>query len=347
MYWQKRTRPTTAGRRAVKNSAGGRIAIALGASLFVALAGCTPTNSGGAGGGAEADGELTIACIVKDASASVWKAAIAGCEEAGEKYGATIISGGGTNDTDLAGQLSAFNNAITKGADGIAFAAVDSAGMLTAVNDATADGIKVSTFDAGVEGADDLTTSVVADDKQGAFDGATYMAEQLGGKGEVAITTCSQSITTCKAVFEGFSEAIANYPEMSVVGSPLATPDRDKAFQAIRNILGANPNLAGVYSTYDLDGLGALEAANSVGKKLVIVSRGCSKEGLESIAAGGLAGCNALFIKREAYAAVEAIVKDIEGEEVDKLTLIPSDVVGPDQVDAWLAIPEFTGPPAE
>lgn len=331
-------RPRISGKRSA------RIAVTLvAAGTLLLLAACSPTSTGAPN---PDDGEITIACLVKDTSAAIWKAAFAGCQEAGDELGAKIIQGGGTSDADLQGQLSAFKNAITKGADGIAFAAVDGAGMLSAVEDATKSGVLVSTFDSTVDGGD-LVTNAISNDVQGAYLGGKFLAEQIGGAGEVAITTCSQSITTCRNVVEGFDQAMAEYPDITVVGRPDATPDRNKAFQAITNVLGGSPNLAGVYSTYDLDGLGALEAGNAKGIKLVVVSRGCSMEGLQSVADGGLTGCNALFIKREAYAATKALIDSLNGETVEKEIQIDSEVVSKENVDAWLAIPEFTGPPSK
>ncbi|MFT4231066.1 MAG: sugar ABC transporter substrate-binding protein [Microbacterium sp.] len=309
---------------------------------MLSLAAC----AGNGGGGASSGDQITVACIVKDASAAIWKAAIAGCEEAGEELGVTIISGGGTGDTDLQGELTAFQNAITKGAQGVALAATDSAGMLSTVNGAAEDGVKIATFDSTVDGGD-LVTNVVGDDEQGAYDAGNFLAEQIGGEGKVAITTCSQSITTCKAVMTGFEKAMAEHPDIEIVGRPLATPNRDKAFQAIQNILGANPDLKGVYSTYDLDGLGALAAGEAAGVPLVVVSRGCSMEALESIEEGGLTACNALFPKKEAYTAVKAIVEAIEGGDSEALIKIPSAVVDKASVGPWLETPEFMGPPSE
>lgn len=316
-------------------------AVVAAASMF-SLAAC----AGSGGGGSATGDQITVACIVKDASAAIWKAAIAGCEEAGKELGITIISGGGTGDTDLQGERTAFQNALTKGAKGIALAATDSAGMLSTVNAAAKKGVKIATFDSTVDGAD-LVTNVVGDDEQGAYDAGKYLAEKIGGKGKVAITTCSQSITTCKAAMTGFEKAMAEHPGIEIVGRPLATPNRDKAFQAIQNILGANPDLAGVYSTYDLDGLGALAAGQAANKPLVVVSRGCSMEALKSIDDGGLTACNALFPKKEAYSAVKAIVDAIKGGTPDALIKIPSAVVDKSSVGPWLDTPEFMGPPSK
>jgi ribose transport system substrate-binding protein len=332
----------------VRNTLGGVISI-----LLIAVA-CSAAPAATTGGGATSapasasattPAKLKITCLVKDISAGVWQQAIKGCEKAAAEFNFELIVTSGTSDTSLEAQVNAFDNALTKGVNGIAMAAIDSDGMVPSVEKANGKGVPVVTFDTTVSGGK-LLANVVPADYQGAFDATTLLANTIGGKGKVAITTCSITISTCRTVREGFLAALEKFPNIELVGQPLATPDRDKGFNAIKDILVAHPDLAGVYSTFDLDGLGAFQAGTAANHKLVVVTRGCGYEVLNSIKDGGITGCDALYFQAMGYQAAKAIVDFYAGKTITTPVLIPADIVTKDNAAKWLAIPEFGGPPA-
>lgn len=330
----------------MRNKLAGIISVLLvAAACSSAPAATTGPTAAPASAGPTAVGKLKITCLVKDISAGVWQQAIEGCKKAATEFNFDLIVTSGTSDTSLEAQVNAFENALTKGVNGIAMAAIDSDGMVPSVQKANAKGVPVVTFDTTVNGGT-LLANVVPADYKGAFDATTLLANTIGGKGKVAITTCSITISTCRTVREGFLAALEKFPDIQLVGQPLATPDRDKAFNAIKSILVANPDLAGVYSTFDLDGLGAFQAGTAANHKLVVVTRGCGYEVLNSIVAGGITGCDALYFQAMGYQASKAIVDSYAGKTITTPVLIPADIVTKDNAAKWLAIPEFGGPPA-
>ena len=287
---------------------------------------------------------LRVACLVKDASATFWQAAIQGCKDAAAHYHIEVVFGSGNSDAGLTAQVNAFDNALAKGVIGIAMSAVDSSAMSQEVSKANQQNVLVSTFDTTVNSGK-LVTNVVPQDRAGTMGATKLLVSSIGSQKKIAITTCNTTISTCHIVYAAFTDEIQKYPGLQVVGRPLATPYRDKGYTSIKSILAANPDLAGVYSTFDLDGLGAFAAGESVNKHLVVVSRGCGYEVLHSILKNGLTGCNAMYPRKEAYTAVEAIVLAHQGKAVQPQIEVPETVVTKANAQKWLAVPEYDGPP--
>jgi len=291
-----------------------------------------------------ADAPLKVACLVKDASATFWQAAIQGCKDAAAHYHVDVVFGSGNSDAGLTAQVNAFDNALAKGVIGIAMSAVDSSAMSQEVAKANQQNVLVSTFDTTVNSGK-LVTNVVPQDREGTTRATKLLAASIGNQTKVAITTCNTTISTCHIVYAAFMDEMQKHSAVKVVARPLATPYRDKGYTSIKSVLAANPDLAGVYSTFDLDGLGAFAAGESVNKHLVVVSRGCGYEVLRSILKGGLTGCNAMYPKKEAYTAVEAIVLAHQGKAVRPQIAIPETVVTKTNAQKWLMVPEYDGPP--
>ena len=90
--------------------------------------------------------------------------------------------------------------------------------------------VSVVTFDTTVAGGK-LLANVVPADYQGAFDATMLLAKTIGGEGKVAITTCSITISTCHRGPGSILAALEQYPDIELVGQPLATRIKDRANQ--------------------------------------------------------------------------------------------------------------------
>ena len=322
-------------------------------SAFVLAASLAACLSVGANGGdrsmlvpaaAAADAPLKVACLVKDASATFWQAAIQGCKDAAAQYHIEVVFGSGNSDAGLTAQVNAFDNALAKGVIGIAMSAVDSSAMSQEVIKANGQNVLVSTFDTTVNNGK-LVTNVVPQDREGTTGATKLLADTIGNQNKVAITTCNTTISTCHVVYAAFMDEIAKFPAIKVVGRPLATPYRDKGYTSIKSILAANPDLAGVYSTFDLDGLVRTRPASRSINISLWFRAAAAYEVLHSILKGGLTGCNAMYPRKEAFTAVEAIVLAHQGKTVQPQIEVPETVVTKANADKWLTVPEYDGPP--
>jgi len=217
---------------------------------------------------------------------------------------------------DLNKQLADIEDFIVKGVDVIIMSPVDSKGALAAVKRAEAAGIKVITVDVPVEGAD-VASYIGTDNYAGGVKAGELMAEQLGGKGNVAIIDYPLVQSVVNRV-NGFKEAIAKHPDIKIVSIQTGIT-RAEALAVAQNMLQANPDINGIFGFGDDAALAASVAVKSsglTGKVKVIGFDGMP----EAIAAvdndPDMVGVIQQFPDQMGKLAVETAIKVAAGEEV-------------------------------
>ena len=89
---------------------------------------------------------------------------------------------------------------------------------------------------------------------------ARYLAELIGGKGEVAVSTVTGQLNHEERK-TGFVETLAReYPNVKVVSVGNDNNDQTRAAVLVSGFLQAYPNLKGVFCTDALGGVGAATA---------------------------------------------------------------------------------------
>jgi ribose transport system substrate-binding protein len=115
-------------------------------------------------------------------------------------------------------------------------------------------------------GQGELATYIATDSVKAARELCTWMFQQMGGSGELAILHGVLGSTAEIQRTQGCQEAIAATPGIKVVAEETANWDETEAFKATQNILSANPNLKAVFGESDAMGLGAAKAAEQAGR---------------------------------------------------------------------------------
>jgi ribose transport system substrate-binding protein len=161
-------------------------------------------------------------------------------------------------DFDLGKQSSQIEDFITRKVDAIIVSPVDSRGIGPAIRKANEANIPVFTADiASQEGA--VVSHIASDNVAGGRLAGEYLAKFLGGKGNIAIIG-QPTVTSVLDRVQGFKEAIAKYPGLTIVADVNGEGVRDKAMQAASDVLQANPGLSGIFGINDDSALGALDA---------------------------------------------------------------------------------------
>ncbi len=163
---------------------------------------------------------------------------------------------------DLNKQLADIEDFIVKGVDVIIMSPVDSKGALAAVARAQGSGIRVITVDVPVEGAK-VATYIGTDNYAGGVKAGELMAEQLGGKGNIAIIDYPLVQSVVNRV-NGFKDAIAKHPDMKIVSIQTGIT-RAEALAVAQNMLQANPDINGIFGFGDDAALAAAVAVKSSG----------------------------------------------------------------------------------
>jgi ribose transport system substrate-binding protein len=160
-------------------------------------------------------------------------------------------------DTDVAGQIQQLQNLMAKNVDAILVNPGDVNGLNATLEEAVKKGIIVISVDQelNVPGV----YNVGIDQKEWAKTSAKWLAEKLGGKGNIVEIEGFPGHPANVARMEGVDEVLANYPDIKVLAKDTGKWDEATGQQVMSNFLAAYPTLDG-YWTQDGMAIGALQA---------------------------------------------------------------------------------------
>ena len=160
-------------------------------------------------------------------------------------------------DTDVAGQIQQLQNLIAKDVDAILVNPGDVNGLNATLLEALNKGIIVISVDQelNVPGV----YNVGIDQKEWAKTSAKWLAEKLGGKGEIVLIEGFPGHPANVARMDGVAEVLAGYPDIKVLAQDTGKWDEATGQGVMSNFLAAYPNLTG-YWTQDGMAIGSLQA---------------------------------------------------------------------------------------
>jgi ribose transport system substrate-binding protein len=92
-----------------------------------------------------------------------------------------------------------------------------------------------------------------------------HLAEMLGKKGKVYVNTTNPDVSSVMGRVKGFQAAIAQYPNMEVVGVDYNLDVQQTAQEQTLAILQSNPDIVGVFGTNLFSAQGAYQAVVNAG----------------------------------------------------------------------------------
>lgn len=149
-------------------------------------------------------------------------------------------------DTDAQGQIQQVQNLINKGVNGIIINPGDVKALNPTLEDAVAQGIPVIAVDQAICAKGVI--NVVIDQKEWAKISAKWLAEQLGGKGNIVLIEGFVGHPANEARMAGVAEVLADYPDIKVVGRDTGKWDQATGQQVMSNFLASIPQIDGVWT---------------------------------------------------------------------------------------------------
>ena len=212
---------------------------------------------------------------------------------------------------------------------------VDADALAPAVKSVVDAGIPVITCSADVTG-DMGQVWVGSENENGGQIEAEFVAEQLGGKGNVAILRGPLGAFAEQGRFKGYEAAFANYPDIKIVFDQTANWQREEAMALVENWLTTGTQIDAILCQNDGMALGALEAVKAAGKKDEIIIAGIDaiQDALDSIKAGELDATCFQDAIGQGEGALEMAVKAANGEKIERNN-IPFELVTKDNVDGY------------
>ncbi len=240
-------------------------------------------------------------------------------------------------DYNAATQTSQFENMIAQKFDAIIFSPTDVDAMAGAVENAVAAGIPVFGVNTKVN-SDKLTSYIGSNDVEAGKIEMKWMAEKLGGKGNIVILEGPIGNSAQVQRREGIHEILKEYPDIKVLAEKTANWSRAEGLALMENWLNAFPQIDGVVGQNDEMALGAIQALEEKGlkDKTPVVGVDAIKDALTAVKEGRQDATVFQDAVGQGQLSVEVAVKYLKGEKVEAENMIPFVLVEPKDVDKYL-----------
>lgn len=285
-----------------------------------------------AAGGAEDSGKPFVGVSVPSADHG-WTGAVIDYAELGLLD--HPVEGRVLTAADVNKQSNDIEDLIAQGADAIVVLPLEGSPVTPAAEAALEAGVPVVNFDREFD--NEAYTALVKGDNRGiGVNGAKWLIDKLDGKGKVFMLSGPPvSVTTQRD--NGFKDTIKG-TEIEVVGLQDGGYQREKGYTVMQNALVANPEIDAVFSIDDEMALGALQAIKEAGRTDIkyITGAGGEKYFFQAIMTEeDIEMATFLYSPQMIQDAIDTAVKIINGEDVDKVTVIPAARVDRNNVDEY------------
>jgi inositol transport system substrate-binding protein len=176
---------------------------------------------------------------------------------------------------------------------------------------------------------------VGSDDVESARIAMKYIAERLGGKGNVVMMHGYMGQAAQIKREQGAREVLKQYPNLKLLAHQTGEWDRAKAMDLMENwIQSYGPQINAVFAQNDEMGMGAVKALTDAGlnDKVIVVSIDAIPDALQAVKKGTLDATVFQNAEQQGSKAIEAAIKLAKGQAYEKQTLIPFQLVTKDNV---------------
>lgn len=244
-----------------------------------------------------------------------------------EEMGVELIEVDGQGKAE--NQIAQIENFISQKVDAIILNPFDKDGSAPAVDKAVAANIPIIVVNAQVSNLDKATAYVGSDDEDAGRIEMQYMADQLGGKGNIVIIHGANGHSAEVGRTKGNREVLTKYPDIKVLAEQTGNWDRAQSLTLMENWLQKFPDIDGVVGQNDEEALGAYKAIEAAGRQdeIIVVGIDAIPDALEAVEAGEFGATVFQDAGGQGAGAVEIAVKAVKGEKVEKVTFIPFQLV--------------------
>ncbi|WP_119390863.1 ABC transporter substrate-binding protein [Taklimakanibacter lacteus] len=284
--------------------------------------------------------EKTIALVQINQQALFFTQMNEGAQKAADAAGVKLVIFNANNDP--AAQNNAIETYIQEKVAGIVVVAIDTNGIMPAVNAAAAAGIPVTAVDAVLPAGPQKAQVGVDNEGAGKAMGEffnKYVTDSMGGKAKLGIVGALNS-TIQNIRQKGFEDVVKGNSGVTTAGVVDGRNVQDSALAAAESLITANPDLNAIYATGEPALLGAVAAVESQGKQSQIKVFGwdLTAQAIKGIDAGYVVGVVQQDPAGMGGAAVDALVKVTKGESVEATIPVPITIVTKDNVEPYRSV---------
>jgi len=269
--------------RAVRRAIGALAGVAIGVTLIAGCAGGSGAGAGGDGGGATDEAQPLKIALSNYFNGNIWRKQMEQSFLDTAKENPEYVDGNykivNATDGSAPTQAQQIQSLVLEGYDVILIDAASPTGLNGAIQSACDAGVTVVVFDSLATA--DCAYKVAFDYVQYGIDEAEFMAEQLGGKGNILMVRGIAGNTVDDDIYKGVTETLEKYPEMNLVGEVYGQWTESVAQQEVAKIIPSLPQIDGVLTNGN-DGGGTLDAFLQANyNPLPLIIQGNSGQGLQ------------------------------------------------------------------
>ena len=239
---------------------------------------------------------------------------------------------------DVAVQLGQVENFITQGVDAIV--------VVPANTDAT-DPMTQAALDAGIPlvyvnrkpaNLPEGIAFVGSDSIDAGIFQMEWIAEALGGKGNVVILNGNLSQEAAQMRTEGVKQVAANFPDIALTKEQSGNWSREEGLAIMENWLASGDPIDAVASNNDEMAIGALAAIEAAGKlgEIIVGGVDASADALAEMDAGRLNVTVFQNAVGQGEGGIAAAIALARGEAIDQITWIPYELVTPENYKEYM-----------
>ena len=180
---------------------------------------------------------------------------------------------------------------------------------------------------------------VGSDDVESARIAMKFIAEKLGGKGNVVMMHGYMGQAAQIKREQGAREILKQYPGLKLLAHQTGEWDRAKSMSLMENWIQSFGNqINAVFAQNDEMGMGAVKALTDAGlkDKVIVVSIDAISDALQAVKKGTLDATVFQNAEQQGAKAIETAVKLAKGQPYEKETLIPFQLVTKQNVEQFL-----------
>lgn len=242
--------------------------------------------------------------------------------------------------SDVVKQLSQVESFISQKVDAIIVNPVDTAATQRITKAAVAAGIPLVYVN---RRPDDLklpagVVTVASDDLEAGRMQMQYLADKMGGKGDIVILLGDLANNSTANRTKGVKEVLAKYPNIKIEQEQTGTWLRDKGMTLVNDWLTQGREFQAVVANNDEMAIGAAMALKGAGKEkgsVLIAGVDGTPDGLNAVKKGEMAVSVFQDAKGQADGSIDTAVKMVKKQPVEQAVWVPYRLITPENVDQF------------
>jgi inositol transport system substrate-binding protein len=165
-----------------------------------------------------------------------------------------------------------------------------------------------------------------------------WIADKLGGKGNVVIMNGNLSQEAAQMRTAGVKQVAAEFPEITITKEDTGNWSRDQGLALMENWLSTGDQIDAVASNNDEMAIGALSAIEAAGKlgQIIVGGVDASPDALAEMDKGRLNVTVFQNAVGQGEGGIQAAIALARGEEIEQITWIPYELVTPENYKDYM-----------